>query len=301
MQEIFMYKIDAGSKPEQHTGLSTPLSAQDDPPLGRLTFSPKASLSQNETRGAARWIAAEGYDKLKARLLSHTLPETVITQLIEHHTPIVYPKGSMIFLQGAPIDLIYWVSGGLVDILCPEPDGNQIQVSLLGPGDIFGFVEASDSNGKRGQAFQARARTNVQLGLVTRDRVLKVLSRLDPPLLVGLLGEITAMWGSFTHYQARYLGMNFSERMEVVLCDLARKFGVQDSRGTLLIPELGHADFAEMIGSSRPMVSRLIAEMVANRRLLYDGKHYIVMDHPAGDRGQLNRGDMAHSEFVPLT
>jgi len=33
-----------------------------------------------------------------------------------------------------------------------------------------------------------------------------------------------------------------------------------------------------MIGSSRPMASRLIAEMIANKRLAYDGKHYIVLD-----------------------
>src|SRR5258707_4821849 len=65
--------------------------------------------------------------------------------------------------------------------------------------------------------------------------------------------------------------MNYSERLETVLRDLAQKFGVRDSRGTLLIPKFGHADFAEMIGSSRPMVSRLIAEMIANRRLAYDG------------------------------
>jgi len=289
-----MHKVDSGFKPEKHTRLSPPHSAQNEPPLSRLTFTPRTSISLSNTRGAERRIAAEGYDKLKARLMSHALPETVVTELIEHHTPINYPKGSMIFLQGAPTDLIYWVSSGLVDILCPEPEGGQIQTSLLGPGDIFGFVEASDSNGKRGQAFQARARTNVQLGLVTRDRVLKVLSRLDPPLLVRLLGEITAMWGSFTHYQARYLGMNFSERMETLLDDLARKFGVKDSRGTLLIPELGHADFAEMIGSSRPMVSRLIAEMIANRRLSYDGKHYIVVDHSANDSGELKGGSLDH-------
>jgi hypothetical protein len=29
------------------------------------------------------------------------------------------------------------------------------------------------------------------------------------------------------------------------------------------------------------MVSRLIAEMVANKRLLYEGKHYIVLDDSA--------------------
>ena len=285
-----MHKVDP--QPERHPRLSPPNSAQYK--LCRPTFSPKTPLARSNTRGTERSITPEGYEKLKVRLMSHALPETVVTELIEHHTPINYPKGSMIFLQGAPTDLIYWVSSGLVDILCPEPEGSQIQTSLLGPGDIFGFVEASDSNGKRGQAFQARARTNVQLGLVTRDRVLKVLSRLDPPLIVRLLGEITAMWGSFTHYQARYLGMNFSERMETLLDDLARKFGVKDSRGTLLIPELGHADFAEMIGSSRPMVSRLIAEMIANRRLSYDGKHYIVVDHSANDSRELNGGSLDH-------
>jgi hypothetical protein len=116
---------------------------------------------------------------------------------------------------------------------------------------------------------------------------------------VRLLGEITAMWGSFTHYQARYLGMNFSERMETLLDDLARKFGVKDSRGTLLIPELGHTDFAEMIGSSRPMVSRLIAEMIANKRLLYDGRHYIVIDHSANESGELNNDSIAiRNEFA---
>jgi len=60
--------------------------------------------------------------------------------------------------------------------------------------------------------------------------------------------------------------------------DLAQKFDVSESRGTLLIPGLGHADFAEMIGSLRPMMSRLIAKMIANHRLAYDGKHYVVLD-----------------------
>jgi CRP-like cAMP-binding protein len=87
--------------------------------------------------------------------------------------------------------------------------------------------------------------------------------------------------------------------MEAVLRALARKFGVKDSRGTLLIPELGHADFAEMIGSSRPMVSRLIAEMIANKRLLYDGRHYIVIDHSANESGELNDDSIANrNEFA---
>src|SRR5882762_10617759 len=236
-----MKKIDTSFKLENHNHSSISHSVRVEPytrgagvsraaGFSKKTFSPRAN-----GRAFESCVAGEGYHKLKIKLTSHGLPETVGNELIEHHTQVNYPRGSMIFLQGAPTDLIYWVSSGLVDILCPEPEGGQIQTSLLGPGDIFGFVEFSDFKGNPAQAFQSRARTQVQLGLITRDRVCKVLSRLDSPLLVHLLGEITAVWGSFTDYQARYLGMNFSERMETVLRDLAHKFGVKDSRGILLI------------------------------------------------------------------
>ena len=275
-----MQKADA-TKSGNTTRISASISASVKPPLRHAAFSTTTSLAQRAARPSERYATGEGYQKLRTRLTSHGLPETIVNELIEHHTPLSYPKGSMIFLQGAPTDIIYWVSSGLVDIVCPEADGGQIQASLLGPGDIFGFVEFSDSRGNPVQAFQSRARTHVQLGLITRDRVGKVLGRLDPPMLVHLLGEITAVWGSFTHYCAEFLGMNYSERLETVLKDLVRKFGVREARGTLLIPEFGHADFAEMIGCSRPMVSRLIAEMIANRRLAYDGKHYIVLEDSA--------------------
>jgi hypothetical protein len=42
------------------------------------------------------------------------------------------------------------------------------------------------------------------------------------------------------------------------------------------------------------MVSRLIAEMIANRRLSYDGKHYIVVDHSANDSRELKSGSLDH-------
>src|SRR6267154_1279131 len=272
-----MQKVDTSSKGGSLLHLSPTRSAEAAPALRHANLPQKAFSPRSNALACKSPVAGEGYHKLKAKLISHGLPETVVNELIEHHTPVNYPRGSMIFLQGAPTDLIYWVSSGLVDILCPEPEGGQIQTSLLGPGDIFGFVEFSDFKGNPAQAFQSRARTQVQLGLITRDRVCKALSRLEPALLVSLLGEITAVWGSFTHYCAQFLGMNYSERFETVLRDLTHKFGVRETRGTLLIPEFGHGDFAEMIGSSRPMVSRLIAEMIANQRLAYDGRHYIVI------------------------
>jgi CRP-like cAMP-binding protein len=51
---------------------------------------------------------------------------------------------------------------------------------------------------------------------------------------------------------------------------------VRDSRGILLVPELAHADLADMIGSSRPMISRLIAEITEEDLLLRQDKQFIL-------------------------
>jgi CRP/FNR family transcriptional regulator, cyclic AMP receptor protein len=228
----------------------------------------------------------EGYQKLKNRLISRGIPESIVDELTEQPTIVSYNRGSFIFLQGAPTDLLFWVSSGLVDILCPGPDGEQIRAGVLGPGDIFGFLECTDERGRAVQALQARARTNVQIGLLIRDHVGKVLMRQDPMLLLHIIGEVVAAWSKFTLHYIEFLGVNYSERLEIVLRDLATKFGVKESRGILLIPEFGHSDFAEMIGCSRPMVSRLIAGMISAGRLAQNGKHYILIDDSASKNGK---------------
>ena len=73
------------------------------------------------------------------------------------------------------------------------------------------------------------------------------------------------------------LNLPFWDRLTMVLSDLATRAGVQDSEGTILIPELGHEDLAEMIGCSRPMVSRLIAEMIESGLLTRRGKQYVLL------------------------
>ena len=225
-----------------------------------------------------RRAAGDGYQKLRSRLISHGVAESIIDELFEQPTIISYSRGSFIFLQGAPTDLLYWVSSGLVDILCPGLDGEQIRASMLGPGDFFGFVENADHKGRPVQAFQARARTNARIGLVIRAQVYKVLARQDPVLLTQILQEVITASSELAVRHAQFLGKNYAARLERVLADLAAKFGVNDAHGTLLIPEFRHNDFAEMIGCSRPMVSRLIDEMISVGRLAKRGKHYIILD-----------------------
>jgi predicted transcriptional regulator len=52
----------------------------------------------------------------------------------------------------------------------------------------------------------------------------------------------------------------------------------------MLIPELSHGDFAEMVGCSRPAVTKFFEEMMADGILERNGKHYVLLGH-----GELTR------------
>src|ERR1700740_2913614 len=109
------------------------------------------------------------------------------------------------------------------------------------------------------------------------QRILKLLAGSDHIALVGLFERLNTFWGSVVHRYASLMTLSYRERLEAMLAEVGARFGGKEARGTLLTLELGHDDWAEMIGSSRPMVSRLIAEMVQNRLLAREGKHYILL------------------------
>lgn len=96
---------------------------------------------------------------------------------------------------------------------------------------------------------------------------------------IALFERLNTFWGSLVHRYASMMTLSYRERLEAMLAEVGARFGVRDARGTMLTLELGHDDWAEMIGSSRPMVSRLIAEKVQNRTLAREGKHYILLDN----------------------
>jgi biotin operon repressor len=77
------------------------------------------------------------------------------------------------------------------------------------------------------------------------------------------------------------MGLPFRERLQLVFDNLGLRVGVSDQRGVLLLPILTHEDLAEMIGSSRPMVSRLISAMAEDGFLVRSEKQHFVL-RPAG-------------------
>ncbi len=229
----------------------------------------------------------EDRSRLAWRVRQAGVPSEIIDDLINDNIVARYARRFRLFLQGAPGDVLMIIINGVVKVHCAQPDGRRFLVELAGPGDIIGYVNRLDARGRHCQAFGAQALTNCAVALVSRQRILKLFGDSDHATMISLFERLNTFWGSVVHRYASLMTLSYRERLEAVLAEVAARFGVKDARGTLLTLELGHDDWAEMIGSSRPMVSRLIAEMIEHRVLAREGKRYILLADGGADKPAL--------------
>src|SRR6202050_4739439 len=219
----------------------------------------------------------EGGNQFEAQLLSWRVPPEIVREIVEYRSDLSYAAGATIFCQGAPADIIFWVVKGLVKESCPSPNGNRIMVRLAAAGEMIGCADEVNEKGQWIRRFEAQAVGKCVVAMITRQRVRDLLTSLDSTTLLELSERMNSAWSGWVHYYASLLGMSFRERLELMLAQLGRKFGAPDDDGIALTFEPAHGDLAEMIGSSRPMVSRLMADLIAQREIARRGRLYILL------------------------
>ena len=213
----------------------------------------------------------------EAGLFSWGIPEETASQLTRHHTELTYSSGKLIFGQGSPADIVMWVVKGVVREVCPNPNGSQTLVRLATAGDVLGLADKLNDNGQWVRRFEAWAAGPCVLAVVTRDHVRNLLKQMNPEELLALSERMNSAATEWVQYYATFLGLSYRERIEMVMAELGRKFGIPDSDGVLLTFEPTHSDLAEMIGSSRPVVGRVLAELIEDGEIGRRERKYILL------------------------
>jgi CRP/FNR family transcriptional regulator, cyclic AMP receptor protein len=214
---------------------------------------------------------------LEEKLTGWNLPAELAAEIEEHSTPVTFEKGAIVFLHGAPADLVFWLRKGLVKLYLPHANGNRTLIAVARPGEPLGMVAKVDADGRSRQILEAQALTKCSLGLFSREHMTSLLRKLDNERVVQLLGNLNATWSALFERYAGFIGLSFRERLEIVFKGLGDRFGVEDRRGTLVILELSQEDLAEMIGSSRPMVSKVVGDMVEEGLLARSEQHRFIL------------------------
>lgn len=221
----------------------------------------------------------EAFSVLRTSLGSLNLPLDLVDELISRHIAVTFEKGALAFCEGNTDGMLACILSGYVKVYCPVADGNRTLVRMAGPGEVIGYPDYVDEKGRNARLFEAQVASKCTLALFSRDQVARLLAGLRPDDLISILAALNTFWSENLRFFTTLLNLPFWDRLTIVLSDLAKRAGVRDSEGIILIPEIGHEDLAEMIGCSRPMVSRLIAQMVESGLLARrgNGKQYVLL------------------------
>jgi CRP/FNR family cyclic AMP-dependent transcriptional regulator len=219
----------------------------------------------------------EAFTILRTSLGRLNLSVDLVDELIDRHIAVSFEKGALAFCEGNTDGMLACILSGYVYIYCPVGDGNRTLVRMAGPGEIIGYPDYIDEKGRHARMFEAQVASKCTMALFSRDHITRLLAGLPPDALVSIIGMLNTFWSENLRRFTILLNLPFWDRLTMVMSDLAKRAGVRDSEGIMLIPEIGHEDLAEMIGCSRPMVSRLIAIMAESGVLARRGKQYVLL------------------------
>ena len=206
-----------------------------------------------------------------------SLPLDLVDEVIGRHIAVVYEKGALVFCEGNTDGMLACILSGYVYVYCPVGDGNRTLVRMAGPGEIIGYADYVDEKGRHARMFEAQIASKCTLALFSRDLIVQRLADLPPDAVVSILASLNTFWSENIRRFTTLLSLPLKDRLTIVMSELANRTGVRDKEGIILIPEIGHEDLAEMIGCSRPMVTRMIAEMMEARLLSRRGKQYVLL------------------------
>ena len=166
-----------------------------------------------------------------------------------------YKKGRIIFMEGEPGESVYFLKEGLIKLSKQTIDGREHILHLVHPGDVFAEVVIFDSG-----SYPATAEVveDAFVGLIRNEDMYAVISAHSD---VGLeMLKIMARRLREAQEKVMNLALNdTARRLALVILGLAEERGVKDENGIIIIPvQLTNQEFANLIGTSRETVSRII-------------------------------------------
>ena len=171
-------------------------------------------------------------------------------------TSQTFERGSTIFFPGDPATRVYLLFAGAVKLSQMDESGTETTIALLPPNSLFGLLPLIDGH-HQGQLYHAVTWTKVELLSIPITELKSGLGK-SPELsrlIVLLLSQRLIRTEKMVEI---WLGRNLLTRLVYLLLMLSSNFGIQTESGVKIDLKLTHQALAELIGSSRVSITRLL-------------------------------------------
>lgn len=186
-------------------------------------------------------------------------------------------KGEVVFEQGDPAGACHVLVEGRVKVTQLTPDGQQVVIRFIGPGEMFGCIAVFVGGDYPGTA---TAVTDCQI-LAWDGRKMGMLMERYPGIAVNALAIVGKR---LLALQSRYRELateRVERRIARAILRLARQAGKRVEEGVLIDFPLSRQDVAEMTGATLHTVSRILSAW-EQQGLIASGRQRITIRRPHG-------------------
>jgi CRP/FNR family cyclic AMP-dependent transcriptional regulator len=179
-----------------------------------------------------------------------------------------YPRNTILISEGDATDHLFVVLSGKLKVTIVDNSGKEMIISLLGAGDHFGEIALIDGESRTATIVTTEAS---EVLTIARDEFHRVLKS-SPELMFDLLIVLARKVRIATEKMESLAFDDVYGRLVKLLTRLAKP---RDNRW-IVEERLTHQDIADMIGSSREMVSRIIKALAIGGYISVDKKRITI-------------------------
>ena len=200
-----------------------------------------------------------------------------VQRLSEIKSIAVYPKSTMLFIEGQQPRGVFVLCTGKAKLFASSRDGKTIITKISEAGDVLG-LNATISN--RPYEVTAEMMEPGQASFIARDALLQFLREYGEVAL-RVAEQLSSNY--YTAYEEiRTLGLSSSpsEKFAKLLLSWSPNAGNANDPTHLKLT-LTHEEIAEMIGTTRETVSRLFSDFKKKQLVQLKGSTLIIRNKPA--------------------
>lgn len=205
------------------------------------------------------------------------LPKDSLEALEKIKYASAYPQGAVLFVEGQSARGVYIVCAGRVKLSTTSRDGKTLILRIAQAGEVLG-LHASVS----GKPYELTAETlqPCQLDFIKRDDFLRFLQDHGDACLRAAQHLSENCQNAYEMIRSLGLSHSVSEKLARLLLEWATD-GEQTKDGIRIKVSLTHEEMAQLIGTSRETVTRVLGEFKEKQMAHLHGSTLLIRNKPA--------------------
>jgi CRP-like cAMP-binding protein len=184
------------------------------------------------------------------------MPDHALDQALQHAQAFLLKEGDAVFRQGEPVQNFFVLLSGHLKVVQTTPEGEQVVVRYVNPGDVFGIARAMGRMNYPATATAVQESLAVAWPAQEWDALISGNAQFASSALQTVGQRLQD-----AHSRIRELSTEeVEQRVARAILRLVRESGESTDDGVLINFPITRQDIAEMTGTTLHTVSRLLSQ-----------------------------------------